>query len=138
MKNNYEEIIEELKIKAKELYENPEGLTDLLESAKDYLAESDIVSSVMDDFKLSTLLVSDWMEGSYDGVAQESILAAIVGLLFVLDPFSIKPVSRLNGLGNILVLGYLLKTIKMELDKYEEWRSGQILTDKFIELPLSQ
>lgn len=138
MKNNYEDIMEEMKIKAKELYENPEGLEDLLESAKNYLDESDIVSSVMDDFKLSTLLVSDWMDGSYDGVAEESMLAAIISLLFVMDPLRIKPVSKLSSMGNMLVLGFLLKTIKVELDKYEEWRSGQISTDKFIELPLSE
>lgn len=138
MNINYEELIEEIRLKAESIYEDPNGLRDLIESAKKYIEESEIVSKVMDDLKLSVMLLTDWIDGSYREISKEAILAAIVGILFIIDPFNFKVASKVNSLGNLLVLGYLLKVIKDELEKYRSWKGSMISGDNFIEITIER
>lgn len=146
MDPKYEKAINDLKEKAYEIYNDENGIKELVDKYKDTILKSDVSKKFSDEVKTSVDLLMDWKDGNYNNISKESIIGIIVCLLFIIDPFDMLP-DGIKTLGKLFVFGYLIKLLKDELDKYKNWNSNEYTQDYrlddtsngsgFIELPIS-
>lgn len=79
------------------------------------------------DLLLLVSLVKDYYQGNYRDVPYKSISAAVVGLLYVINPIDIIPdfIPFIGQVDDALVLGFCLKLMEKDLLKYKNWKDGQ-------------
>ncbi|MDN5566348.1 MAG: DUF1232 domain-containing protein [Psychrobacter sp.] len=79
------------------------------------------------DLLLLFSLAKDYYQGNYRDVPYKTISAAVVGLLYVINPIDIIPdfIPFIGQVDDALVLGFCLKLIEKDLLKYKNWKEGQ-------------
>ncbi len=79
------------------------------------------------DLLLLVSLVKDYYQGNYRDVPYKTISAAVVGLLYVINPIDIIPdfIPFIGQVDDALVLGFCLKLIEKDLLKYKTWKDDQ-------------
>ena len=79
------------------------------------------------DLLLLFSLAKDYYQGNYRDVPYKTISAAVVGLLYVINPIDIIPdfIPFIGQVDDALVLGFCLKLIEKDLLKYKNWKDGQ-------------
>lgn len=79
------------------------------------------------DLLLVVSLAKDYYQGNYRDVPYKSISAAVVGLLYVINPIDIIPdfIPFIGQVDDALVLGFCLKLIEKDLLKYKTWKNEQ-------------
>lgn len=79
------------------------------------------------DLLLLVSLVKDYYQGNYRDVPYKTISAAVVGLLYVVNPIDIIPdvIPFIGQVDDALVLGFCLKLIEKDLLKYKTWKDDQ-------------
>lgn len=79
------------------------------------------------DLLLLVSLVKDYYQGHYRDIPYKTISAAVVGLLYVINPIDIIPdfIPLIGQLDDALVLGFCLKLIEKDLHKYKIWKDSQ-------------
>lgn len=79
------------------------------------------------DLLLLVSLVKDYYQGSYRDIPYKTISAAVVGLLYVLNPIDIIPdfIPFIGQVDDALVLKFCLKLMEKDLLKYKTWKDGQ-------------
>jgi uncharacterized membrane protein YkvA (DUF1232 family) len=82
------------------------------------------LSEVWESLHLLFDLVTDWRKGEYRKVPKGSILMIIATIIYFVSPIDMVP-DFLIGLGildDAAVIGFTLKQIATDLDKYKEWK----------------
>ena len=124
MKIDFEEIKNEFSGKASSFYEDNEKLGDLIDEFSEKIKDSKIFETIGVDLKLTLDMLVDWKNGDYKDLSKDSITLITVGFLYILSPMSIIPkFIPLKHVDDILVLLYVIKRIKGELETYKKWRS---------------
>lgn len=79
------------------------------------------------DLLLLMSLVKDYYQGNYRNIPYKTISAAVVGLLYVLNPIDIIPdfIPFIGQIDDALVLKFCLKLIEKDLSKYKKWKNEQ-------------
>lgn len=127
MKVDIEEIIRRLDAKANSIYYDGESIVDLISRVKEEMSNREIFSSILDDMETAMDMIMDWKNGDYTNLSKDTVIIVIVGILYLLDPLDIVPGFLKKGfLDDFIVIIYLLKRIKDELDLYREWRGTQL------------
>ncbi len=127
MKVDIEEIIRRLDAKANSVYYDGESIVDLISRVKEEMSNREIFSSILDDMETAMDMIMDWKNGDYTNLSKDTVIIVIVGILYLLDPLDIVPGFLKKGfLDDFIVIIYLLKRIKDELDLYREWRGTQL------------
>ncbi|MEG9305004.1 YkvA family protein [Psychrobacter celer] len=82
------------------------------------------------DLLLLMSLVKDYYQGNYRNIPYKTISAAVVGLLYVLNPIDIIPdfIPFIGHIDDALVLKFCLKMIDKDLTKYKKWKDEQTAT----------
>lgn len=124
MKKDFEEILKMLNEKADSFLADNEKISELIEDAKDKIENNEIFEEVASDMKESIEMLSDWKEGEYKGISQNTVALIIGVLIYIVNPLGIVPkfLNRIP-LGRILAVTYLIKRIKEELEDYREWKA---------------
>lgn len=133
MKIDFEEIKNEFSEKAGSFYEDNEKLGDLIDEFSEKIKDSKIFETIGSDLKLTLDMLIDWKNGDYKDLSKDSITIITVGFLYILSPMSIIPkFIPLKHVDDILVLLYVIKRIKGELETYKRWRedNGSLDLDK--------
>lgn len=133
MKIDFEEIKNEFSEKAGSFYEDNEKLGDLIDEFSEKIKDSKIFETIGSDLKLTLDMLIDWKNGDYKDLSKDSITIITVGFLYILSPMSIIPkFIPLKHVDDILVLLYVIKRIKGELETYKRWRedNGSLDRDK--------
>ena len=83
------------------------------------------------DLLLLMSLVKDYYQGNYRNIPYKTISAAVVGLLYVLNPIDIIPdfIPFIGHIDDALVLKFCLKMIDKDLTKYKKWKDEQTATE---------
>lgn len=91
------------------------------------VAKGQGLESYAKDLLLLMSLVKDYYKGNYRNIPYKTISAAVVGLLYVLNPIDIIPdfIPFIGHIDDVLVLRFCLKLIKKDLAKYESWKDQQ-------------
>ncbi len=79
------------------------------------------------DLLLLFSLVKDYYQGNYRDIPYKTISAAVVGLLYVINPIDIIPdfIPFIGQVDDALVLGFCLKLIQKDLLQYKAWKDSQ-------------
>ena len=84
------------------------------------------------DLLLLMSLVKDYYQGNYRDIPYKTLSAAVVGLLYVINPIDIIPdfIPFIGQVDDALVLGFCLKLIEKDLLKYKKWKDNQSVSDE--------
>jgi|SRR5699024_3283977 len=123
MENNIENILEDLKEKAKSIYEDNKELNKIISDVKEKMEDNEVLSSLTNDMKIAIEMIIDWKDGKYRDLSPNTIILTVAGLLYIVSPVKILP-KPLKGsyLDDIIIIGYILKKLKDELEIYKQWK----------------
>ncbi|HZH93445.1 MAG TPA: DUF1232 domain-containing protein [Tissierellaceae bacterium] len=126
MKINPGRVLAGLGRKAKDYYNNPERLKELLSTANLVIRDNDQLSGVIDDIGKLISLVRDYGKKEYRMVSKGTIITVIAGLIYLVNPVDIIPDFLPGGfLDDAAVIGYILSTLRGEIEKYSDWKKNQ-------------
>lgn len=126
MKIDFEGIKDEFSEKASSFYNDNDKLGELINEFKEKMKDSKIFETVGEDLKLTLDMVNDYIKGDYKDISKESITIIVIGILYILSPMNLMPkIIPLKYLDDVLVLMYVLKRIKDELERYKKWRDDK-------------
>jgi uncharacterized membrane protein YkvA (DUF1232 family) len=109
---------------AERIASDPERTSRLLEATR---AKSEkhagVLRAVWTDFWTLWRFVRAWREGEYRNVPWKSIILAVMGLFYFLDPIDIIPafIPVIGYLDDGVVLTFVAKAIHSDLEKFREW-----------------
>lgn len=83
------------------------------------------------DLLLLMSLVKDYYQGNYRNIPYKTISAAVVGLLYVINPIDLIPdfIPFVGQIDDALVLKFCLKLMEKDLSKYKTWKDKQAASD---------
>ncbi|ANY85888.1 MULTISPECIES: YkvA family protein [Pseudomonas] len=80
-----------------------------------------------EDVRLLQALCLAWWRGEYRAISSKALITVVAGLLYFVSPLDAIP-DWLVGVGfldDIAVLGWVLKTVADELNRFKAWRDSQ-------------
>lgn len=122
--------------------DKPQDEKGLIDSIKLIVSKEDKINDQLEngrgleryakDLLLLVSLVKDYYQGHYRDIPYKTISAAVVGLLYVINPIDIIPdfIPFIGQVDDALVLGFCLKLIEKDLLKYKKWKNKQSETTK--------
>ncbi|MGO1468674.1 MAG: YkvA family protein [Tissierella sp.] len=123
MKIDFEEVKNKFGEKANDFYEDNEKLGELIDEFSEKIKDSKILETVGEDLKLTLDMIMDWKNGDYKDLSKDSVTIIVMGFLYILSPISVIPkFIPLRHIDDILVLVYVIKKVKEELEIYKKWR----------------
>lgn len=133
MKIDFEQVKNEFSEKASSIYEDNEKLGELIDQFREKIKDSKIFETIGDDLKLTMDMIIDWKNGEYTELSKDSVTIISIAFLYILSPISIIPkFIPLKHVDDLLVLGFVIKKLKDELEVYKQWRAenGSLDIDK--------
>lgn len=113
---------------AKDYIEQPEKTKELIHKASKKAADKkNALHEVWDRLHLLFDLVTAWRKGEYRKIPTGSVLMIIATILYFVSPIDIIP-DFLVGLGifdDAAVIGFTLKQISSDLDKFKLWKETE-------------
>ncbi|HYK73425.1 MAG TPA: YkvA family protein [Pseudoneobacillus sp.] len=113
---------------AKDYIDQPEKTKELIHKAsKKAVDKKHALTEVWDRLHLLFDLVTAWRKGEYRIIPKGSILMIIATILYFVSPIDIIP-DFLLGLGIIddaAVIGFTLKQISTDLEKFRVWKEQE-------------
>jgi uncharacterized membrane protein YkvA (DUF1232 family) len=84
------------------------------------------------DARVLTALIKDWRAGKYRQALYGTIAAVAFTLLYVFNPFDLVPdfLPFLGVLDDVTVMGALLMLVERDLNKYRNWKEGQVMLEQ--------
>ena len=94
---------------------------------KDQLENGRGLERYTKDLLLLMSLVKDYYQGNYRNIPYKTISAAVVGLLYVINPIDLIPdfLPFIGQIDDALVLKFCLKLMEKDLRKYKTWKDEQ-------------
>lgn len=123
MKIDFNQILKDLEVKAKTIYEDNEKLKSLLNSTIKVVQENKQLNEVVQDIKIMIHLIRDWVNGDYKELSNNTVLLVVIALLYLVMPLDLIPDFLPMGfIDDIAVIGFVMKRISDEINKYKEWK----------------
>ncbi len=109
--------------KAERMLLHPEELLGLLaKGLKKAYSKRGALVAIFEDFLLLFRLVKAWVLGEYREVPRKVILWSILAILYFVSPLDAFPDLLPGGyLDDIVFISFILKRIRADLDKFEQW-----------------
>ncbi|MBF8756856.1 MAG: DUF1232 domain-containing protein [Pseudomonas putida] len=85
------------------------------------------LGQLREDVRLLQALCLAWWRGEYRAISSKALITVVAGLLYFVSPLDAIP-DWLVGVGfldDIAVLGWVLKTVADELNRFKAWRDSQ-------------
>jgi uncharacterized membrane protein YkvA (DUF1232 family) len=107
--------------------ENPKNLQQLLKRAMRKASHNkNSLSGILQQFYLLVELVKAWSKNEYQDVSKKTIIMVIATIVYFVAPLDLIP-DFLIGLGifdDVAVIGYTVKQISNELDRFKKWKEN--------------
>ncbi|MBT2683648.1 YkvA family protein [Bacillus sp. ISL-37] len=131
-----EEGYKKFESKAKEYIKKPEKTDVLLKDAgKKADDHKGSLSEIWDNLQLLFDLVGAWRRGEYRKIPTRSIVTIIASIIYFVSPIDLIP-DFLIGLGIVddaAVIGFVLKQISVDLERFRIWRESHPASNTTIE-----
>ena len=64
-----------------------------------------------------------WLQGDYKNISTKSMIAVVAALIYFVNPFDLIPdfIPVIGQLDDIFVLGYLIKMLNKEIERFMAW-----------------
>ncbi|MBO6515312.1 MAG: DUF1232 domain-containing protein [Bacteroidia bacterium] len=125
--NNQPKGFAKAKKQAESLLQNGKKLKDLLDKAVEKSkAQMKALSGFWEDLQRLIRFIRAYATGDYKDVAGTTVLYAVAAILYFVNPFDVIPdfILNLGFIDDATVIGFVLKNIKDELDKFVEWEKS--------------
>lgn len=137
-----EEGYKKFESKAKEYINKPEKTDVLLKDAgKKADDHKGSLAEIWDNLQLLFDLVGAWRRGEYRKIPTRSIMTIIASIIYFVSPVDLVP-DFLIGLGIVddaAVIGFVLKQISVDLERFRIWRESHTVSNTIIEeIPLEK
>jgi uncharacterized membrane protein YkvA (DUF1232 family) len=117
------------KKKAERLVENPLAVLRAADRASDRAQTArGPLRRIWDDLQTALRLARAWSRRDYRGVTRGSIVLLVAGLLYLVSPIDaiIDAIPVLGFLDDALVLGWVFRQVRWELDAFREWETRRL------------
>lgn len=77
-----------------------------------------------------TRMVRSWAKGDYRNISTQSIIAVVAALIYFVNPLDLIPdfIPVIGQIDDILIIGYLIKTVNKEIERFMAWEKENDLT----------
>lgn len=123
MNINFEHLKKRFGEKAREYACDPEKTKNLVDKAIKKSSGIGPLIELGESLKLIFGLVRDYAKGRYRDIRYGSLIAIIIGLLYLVAPIDSIPdfIPIAGFIDDAAVLGLIIKQVRSELDKYKIW-----------------
>lgn len=125
MVRNYQLGYKKFEASAHDYAQNPKKTEKLLKkTVKKAARNRAALKGVWKNLQLLMELLKSWSKGEYKDISKKSIVFIIASILYFVSPIDLVP-DFLIGLGIVddaAVLGYAIKQISGEIEKYSAWK----------------
>jgi uncharacterized membrane protein YkvA (DUF1232 family) len=89
--------------------------------------QGDRLGKLKDDLRLLQALCLAYWRGEYRAISPKALVAVVAGLMYFLSPIDLIPdwIPVFGMLDDIVVLGWVMKSLQDELDAFRAWRDAQ-------------
>lgn len=118
------------KKKAERLVENPLAVLRAADRAGDRAqAARGPLGRIWGDLQTALRLLRAWSRRDYRGVTRSTIVLVVAGLLYLVSPIDaiIDAIPVLGFLDDALVLGWVFRQVRSELEAFREWETRRLL-----------
>lgn len=72
-------------------------------------------------------MLRSWFNGDYKNISAKSIIAVVAALIYFVNPFDLIPdfIPVIGQIDDILILGYLIKIVNKEIERFMTWEENQ-------------
>jgi uncharacterized membrane protein YkvA (DUF1232 family) len=123
-----QKIFDELYKKAERTITSGTALSSLLDEVFLKIGQStDLLYRLQDSIIALTRMLRAWMKGDYKNISTKSIIAVVAALLYFINPLDLIPdfIPIIGQLDDIFILGYLIKTLNKEIERFMAWENQQ-------------
>ena len=121
-------VFKHAKTRAATIIKDPKKLVRLIQEA---IAKMDrhkgALKEILDDLKLIFRLLKAWINGDYREVSLETIILLIAAVAYFLMPIDaiIDAIPVIGYVDDIAVIGFVLASVKGEVDKFRQWEKSK-------------
>lgn len=79
-----------------------------------------------------TRMLKAWIKGDYKNVSTKSMIAVAAALIYFVNPLDFIPdfIPIIGKLDDIFILGYLVKTLNKDIERFMVWEKEHDLQNK--------
>lgn len=117
-----------VRARARKMLDDPEALKRVAdESYRSGVSRSGPFVAVMDDFRTLVRLVVAYARGNYRAIPPDSLALVVAGLVYVVSPLDLVPDAFpvIGFMDDAVVVGWVIKSVRQELDAFRAWEVGQ-------------
>ena len=83
------------------------------------------LKSVWEDLMAVCRMLKAWSKGDYQSVPWKTIVLSLATIIYFLNPFDVAPdfIPGIGYLDDAVVLGFVVNSIKKELERFLRWES---------------
>ena len=83
------------------------------------------LKAVWEDLMAVCRMLKAWSKGDYQSVPWKTIVLSLATIIYFLNPFDVAPdfIPGVGYLDDAVVLGFVVNSIKKELEKFLRWES---------------
>ena len=129
--DKYSEKVSEYAEKAKSIFGDSGKIEKKLEEAWSKAKSLDPrLKELMDNIETFVEIIKAYINGTYRDIDQKTIIFLIAGILYFINPLDIIPdfLPLIGFTDDAAVLVFILSKVKGEIDRYKQWKSGEIIS----------
>ena len=97
----------------------------LQEAVKKAYQNRNQLKAIWEDLMAVCRMLKAWSKGDYQSVPWKTIVLSLATVIYFLNPFDMAPdfIPGVGYLDDAVVLGFVVNSIKKELDKFLRWEN---------------
>ena len=125
-----QKIFDDLYKQAERIISSDTKVSKLLDEVFLKIGESsELFYKVQDSVIALARMLSAWVKGDYRNISTKSIIAVVAALIYFVNPLDLIPdfIPVIGQIDDIFVLGYLIKMLNKEIERFMAWEKEQEL-----------
>lgn len=130
-KKDVTQKFEEKKTQASQIISLPEKLDELFDKGQMLFDNLPVEIPALKNIPLFLSLINNYASGRYKDISATSIIAVVAAVLYFIAPIDVIPetIPGVGYLDDAFVVDMVLKVVKKELKKFEQWKNSAHPTD---------
>ncbi len=127
------EGFENARNKAEEFAQDKEKTGHLLDEAlKKAARNKNVLENIWVDLQALIRLTKCWLKNEYTQTPWQTIVFAIAGIIYFVNPFDIMPdfIPGAGYLDDATVIGFVIRSVKRDIQQFLEWETKNLTTDE--------
>ena len=125
-----QKIFDDLYKQAERIISSDTKVSKLLDEVFLKIGESsELFYKIQDSLIALARMLSAWVKGDYKNISTKSIIAVVAALIYFVNPLDLIPdfIPVIGQIDDIFVLGYLIKMLNKEIERFMAWEKEQEL-----------